>query len=112
MNSETYNGWTNYETWVVKLWMDNDHGSSEYWKEQAEQAANDTCECDPIDERKSEAEASLAEALDMWHDEQAPDTHGVFADLIGRALGRVNWREIAESLLEEVEFPVTEAVED
>ncbi len=24
MNDTTYNGWTNYETWNVALWMDND----------------------------------------------------------------------------------------
>ena len=22
MSDKTYNGWTNYETWLVKLWMD------------------------------------------------------------------------------------------
>ena len=35
---KTYNGYTNYETWNVALWIDNDEGSQEYWKEQAEQA--------------------------------------------------------------------------
>ena len=25
----SYNGWTNYETWAVKLWMDNEEGSYE-----------------------------------------------------------------------------------
>jgi hypothetical protein len=24
MNTETYNGWTNYETWNVALWLQND----------------------------------------------------------------------------------------
>ena len=23
----TYSGWTNYETWNVALWMDNDYGN-------------------------------------------------------------------------------------
>jgi len=25
MTQSTYNGWTNYETWNVALWIDNDH---------------------------------------------------------------------------------------
>jgi hypothetical protein len=35
MNEKTYNGWTNYETWLVKLWIDNDEGSYHYWTERA-----------------------------------------------------------------------------
>jgi hypothetical protein len=28
-----YNGWSNYETWNVALWMDNDEGNYDYWNE-------------------------------------------------------------------------------
>lgn len=28
--SQEYNGWTNYETWNVALWMDNDESSYQY----------------------------------------------------------------------------------
>ena len=31
----TYNGWKNYETWNVKLWIDNEEGSYRYWEEVA-----------------------------------------------------------------------------
>ena len=31
MSDRKYNGWTNYETWVTKLWMDNDEGSQEWF---------------------------------------------------------------------------------
>ena len=30
-----YQGWTNYETWAVNLWLGNEQGSHEYWQEQA-----------------------------------------------------------------------------
>ena len=35
MNNKEYNGWYNYETWMVNLWMDNDQGSHEMWREHA-----------------------------------------------------------------------------
>ena len=28
----TYNGWTNYETWNVALWLDNDYESYQFAK--------------------------------------------------------------------------------
>ncbi len=27
MNAQTYNGWPNYQTWNVMLWMDNEEGA-------------------------------------------------------------------------------------
>ena len=33
MVDKGYNGWSNYETWNVKLWIDNDEGSYEMWRE-------------------------------------------------------------------------------
>ena len=27
MSDSTYNGWKNYETWNVKLWLDNEQGT-------------------------------------------------------------------------------------
>jgi hypothetical protein len=34
-NGGKYNGWNTYETWAVKLWLDNEEGSYRYWTEQA-----------------------------------------------------------------------------
>jgi hypothetical protein len=36
--TDRYNGWTNYETWCVNLWLSNDEGSSRYWNAAAEDA--------------------------------------------------------------------------
>ena len=37
MSEEKYNGFNNYETWVVKLWLDNSEGDYNYWQEAAEE---------------------------------------------------------------------------
>lgn len=42
MKTETYNGWTNYETWVVNLWLGNDEGSDRYWREQAQECFDES----------------------------------------------------------------------
>lgn len=37
LTDRTYNGWTNYETWNVVLWIENDEGIYNYIQE------NDIC---------------------------------------------------------------------
>ena len=102
MTDTTYNGWSNYETWVVNLWIGNEESSQERWAERAlelVQEAIDNDESDP----KAEALSSLAEALEAEHDEATPVLFGVFGDLMRHALGCVDWREIAESMLSDID---------
>ena len=39
MKGETYNGWPNYETWNVMLWMDNEEGAYNLYRELAAKKA-------------------------------------------------------------------------
>ncbi len=96
-----YNGWTNYETWVVNLWMQNDETSSAQYRQLAQEIYEQS-EANSINTREEEARYSLAEALKADFDENTPETEGVFADLLNSALSEVNWYEIAEHLLEQV----------
>ena len=32
-----YNGWKNYETWNVALWIGNEEGSYNYWRERSQE---------------------------------------------------------------------------
>ena len=34
-DAKSYNGWTNYETWVTALWLDNDYATQCFWRETA-----------------------------------------------------------------------------
>ena len=31
MSDKSYNGWKNFETWVVNLWLTNEQYPYEYW---------------------------------------------------------------------------------
>lgn len=96
MTTQKYNGWTNYETWVVNLWMDNDAGS-DYWREQAEEALrNPGAYAEKYLTRKESATLALADSIKATHEEAQPEVTGVFADLINAAMSEVNWHEIAE----------------
>lgn len=91
-----YNGWTNYETWVVNLWMSNDSGSVDYWDEQSREFL------DEADGDKDDAAYMLAQRLENDHTDLMPETVDVFADLLGHALRMVDWREIAHHLIDAV----------
>ena len=102
---ETYNGWTNYETWVCKLWIDNDEGLHNYWIDMAQNI--DPAENPYMTPEQNKVHA-LAEALKDEHEQNfhdlLPDSlrASFYSDIMNAALGRVNWIEIAESLLETV----------
>ena len=87
-----YNGWTNYETWAVKLWMDNDEGSQELYREMSEQYRDNAHE--------------LARAIQDDHEVIRGDLIGftacVFTDLLNAAMSEVNWYEIAGNLLQDL----------
>ncbi len=96
MNKKEYNGWTNYETWLVNLWMDNDQGSQAYWYVVAH---------DSIEEHKAGEEPEnwfyfegvLKDMLDnMVH---GPESTVAFmaADLLSAAISEVDTREIARN---------------
>ncbi len=97
MNEKGYNGWSNYETWNVKLWIDNEEVSYEHWRERAEECRDDA------DGDLDAARQSLADELESHYDEFAPTTRGVYADLLNHALGRVDWHEIAANMLDELD---------
>lgn len=86
-----YNGWTNYQTWNVKLWLDNE-----------EYIANEVL---PGLARQHESISALADAIkDFVEDPDnglVPDVQtGIGADLLTMALGIVDWHAIAEAVKE------------
>ena len=105
-----YNGWTNYETWNVALWMDNNEGDQSYWAEKA-QDIYDESEAEKSFTRDEVATLALMHQLEDEIKESEPDLGAsMWADLLGAAVSEVNWYEIAEHYISEVDK--TEETED
>ncbi len=107
MKDKNYNGWTNYETWAVNLWINNDHGSQTSWLEQARAHFENAADCESVREglwsRRSAARSKLADQIKDEFEEGSPlvEEASVYSDLLTAALGEVDWHELAEHLLSE-----------
>ena len=90
----SYNGYVNYETWCVNVWMSN--GNTELYEEMA---------CEYL--KESDGDESLAgrELADWLKGEvgefpEGLDNTSMMGDLLKSAIGKVDWREIAASYIE------------
>lgn len=86
----SYSGWSNYETWCLNQWIENEEGSYHYWQERTAEIAEDS----------NHPRADLADALKEEVEELAPPLEGMFADLMSAAIGKIDFHEIAEAWLE------------
>lgn len=95
-----YNGWTNYETWNVNLWIENEEGSYRYWREVTRECI-DAAEADGTFTKEERAALDLMERLKDKITEGAPDLGAsMYSDILGAALSDVNWMEIARSMID------------
>lgn len=88
---EEYNGWKNYETWNVALWLDNDQGSQEMVLDMARNVKD-----------SETATVDLADQLKDMVEENNPlnDQSSMYTDLLNAAISEVDFMEIANNYLE------------
>ena len=83
-----YNGYNNYETWLVALWIDNDP----YYQDMI---------VNEITARHIEDKSGLSQAIKEFVEEmpdvsKAIENGGMVADLVNSTLSDVDWYELAE----------------
>lgn len=101
-----YNGYPNYETWTVSLWMDNDRSSCDHYRALAQAVSEQKRVANTDHLTKSQADAVLLAQLlkdDFTDASPLSDAVTVYSDLLDAALSEVDWCWIARSLVEETE---------
>jgi|TARA_R110000824_G_scaffold56130_2_gene153934 hypothetical protein len=98
----TYNGWTNYPTWVTALHIDNCPYTNEHWHGRAKDFAGEGSVSVHWTQEAS-ARFRLADELKESITDSIPESvNGVYADLLGATLADVNWCEVADRLLSDI----------
>ena len=93
---QEYNGWRNYPTWCIALWIDNDYSSCQYYQERVMELL------DEYDSDEDTVRIRLADELKETYESESYDLlkdTGVFSDLMSYVLSHVDWDEIAEHLM-------------
>ncbi len=106
-DDKKYNGWTNYETWLVNLWLTNEQAALICWNKLAsewlERAPDNNDH--PCLTGREWALMKLAQQMKSEMEDKAADImediEGMWHDLLKAALCEVNWREIATHRIEE-----------
>jgi hypothetical protein len=105
---QTHNGWKNFPTWAVNLWLENDEGLHNATREIVGNVAQEARTADQVVDGiwtvEQATRYNVADALRTWvQDELAPDLGASFAaDLLGYALDEVDWDEVADAWIEQV----------
>jgi hypothetical protein len=102
--SQTYQGWSNYPTWAVNLWLANDEPLYRRAMDMARAiTVHVSVDSNVLDGTWTPEDAQkfrLADAYQDWVREMVEmDEASMRSDLLGYALDMVNWDELAVSWL-------------
>jgi len=92
-----YNGWTNYETWLVGLWYGDSY--NEYFLEQFREGEL---------LQRVNADQLRDYVVEGFMDDQTPE-NGLVTDLVNNAMSQVNWRELADHVEELLQYEMENA---
>jgi hypothetical protein len=102
-NSDSYNGWSNRETWALNLWLSNDQGLYEMTRERVAEAVNNRS----LDRSDAWYAALAGETVKAFWEELTDPNEGLLSAenilQMVRHIGseyRVNWDEIGAAFIE------------
>jgi hypothetical protein len=84
-----YQGWKNYETWAVALWIDNEQGSQDAVLEQVRELKDPSAIADYLKDMIEDANPLMEEP-------------SLYSDLLGAAISEVDWYELANNYINQI----------
>lgn len=100
MDKEKYNGWSNYETWAVKLHWDNNEGDHNYITELAEEYFNRGDAFYIFGDKLKEIYTEIFESVIEQEGKPTEEAKNMVRDV--GAGHDVNWNEIANAYYEDI----------
>jgi hypothetical protein len=94
MNTQKYNGWTNYETWLCNLWFDN------FDFEEVMDIFDDCQDRDDMLIRIADyIEQYVEEVIEAVGDKPM---NGFVCDMLNASMSEIDYRDIAEHYIDDV----------
>lgn len=97
-----YNGWTNYQTWNYKLWLDNSEHTQTIVHQNVKRIFKQAKESKYFSIMDNAANELAIWLLEYVEQNNPIDDASVYADLLDSAISLINFEEIAESYLLEL----------
>lgn len=92
METRKYNGWTNYETWLVNLHFDQQFNDMKITKEDFDD--------EELEEQVYNLSEFIQQTVEMVAEEAVDEDNSFVVDLVRTALDECNFYEIAEHYVE------------
>jgi hypothetical protein len=94
MTDTTYNGWTNYETWLANIWL----GEADF---AGRLESGDLCDLSCVD--VCVIEEIISEHIELMTDNPREQACGLGQDLMRAAISAININELARAYFSDLE---------